>query len=64
MLKVAFHDIYKHPLDNSHRFPMVKYELIPEQLLRENTCTPENFSVPGKINVNDILAAHKKIYLD
>ena len=64
MLKVAFHDIYKHPLDKSHRFPMVKYELIPEQLLRENTCTPENFFVPGKINVNDILAAHKKIYLD
>ena len=64
MLKVAFHDIYKHPLDNSHRFPMVKYELIPEQLLRENTCTPENFFVPGKINVNDILAAHKKTYLD
>ena len=64
MLKVAFHDIYKHPLDNSHRFPMVKYELIPEQLLRENTCTQENFFVPGKINVNDILAAHKKTYLD
>ena len=43
---------------------MVKYELIPEQLLRENTCTPENFFVPGKINVNDILAAHKKTYFD
>ena len=64
MLKVAFHDIYKHPLDKNHRFPMVKYELIPEQLLRENTCTSENFFVPGTINSNDILAAHKKTYLD
>ena len=43
MLKVAFDKSYKHPLDENHRFPMIKYDLIPEQLLRENTCNHENF---------------------
>ena len=43
MLKIAFDKIYKHPLDENHRFPMIKYDLIPEQLLRENTCNHENF---------------------
>ena len=33
MLKIAFDKIYKHPLDENHRFPMIKYDLIPEQLL-------------------------------
>ena len=29
MLKVAFDPIYAHPLPSGHRFPMLKYELIP-----------------------------------
>ena len=43
MLKIAFDKTYKHPLDENHRFPMIKYDLIPEQLLRENTCDEESF---------------------
>ena len=43
MLKIAFDKSYKHPLDENHRFPMIKYELIPEQLVRENTCNDDNF---------------------
>ena len=35
MLKIAFDPIYKHQLKIGHRFPMEKYELIPEQLLRK-----------------------------
>ena len=43
MLKIAFDKIFKHPLDKNHRFPMVKYELLPEQLLSEGTCSTNNF---------------------
>ena len=32
---------------------MIKYELIPEQLLRENTCSPDNFFEPGIISGNN-----------
>ena len=35
MLKIAFDKSYKHPLDENHRFPMIKYELIPEQLVEK-----------------------------
>ena len=37
MLKIAFDKTYIHPLGENHRFPMIKYELIPEQLIRKNT---------------------------
>ena len=50
MLKIAFNQNYIHPLDENHRFPMIKYELIPEQLLRENTCSSDNFFKPGIIS--------------
>ena len=43
MLKISFDEKYIYPLDENHRFPMIKYELIPEQLIRENTCSKENF---------------------
>ena len=52
MLKIAFDKSYKHPLDENHRFPMIKYDLMPEQLLRENTCTNENFFRPLKVDKN------------
>ena len=33
MLKVAFAPTYIHPLSPDHHFPMLKYELLPAQLL-------------------------------
>ena len=46
MLKITFDKDYIHPLEKNHRFPMVKYELIPEQLLREGSCSSDNFFIP------------------
>lgn len=46
MLKIAWHPIYKLPLPEKHRFPMIKYELLPEQLLHEGTCSNDNFFAP------------------
>jgi len=62
MLKIAFDKIYKHPLDENHRFPMIKYDLIPEQLLRENTCNHENFFKPSSLNDIDVLLTHDEDY--
>ena len=64
MLKIAFDKIYKHPLDENHRFPMIKYDLIPEQLLRENTCNQENFFKPSSLNDSDVLLTHDENYYD
>lgn len=62
MLKIAFHPIYKHPLPEGHRFPMLKYELLPEQLLYEGTCTPENFFEPSVPDDRYILKVHTTVY--
>lgn len=62
MLKIAFHPVYKHPLPEGHRFPMIKYELLPQQLLYEGTCSPEHFFEPTIPNDKHILAVHDPDY--
>ncbi len=62
MLKIAFHPIYKHPLPEGHRFPMEKYDLLPQQLLYEGTCTKENFFEPETPNDKHILTVHTPEY--
>lgn len=62
MLKIAFDRDYIYPLEKDHRFPMVKYELIPEQLLREGTCTEDNFFIPKILSEDDALKTHDKSY--
>lgn len=62
MLKIAYHPIYKHPLPEGHRFPMLKYELLPEQLVYEGTCTTANFFEPNIPNDIYILKVHTQEY--
>ncbi|RYU96915.1 histone deacetylase family protein [Emticicia agri] len=64
MLKIAYDSIYTHPLPPGHRFPMIKYELIHEQLLYEGTCTPENFFAPVVVEPKWVLGVHDKAYFE
>ncbi|WP_370032744.1 histone deacetylase [Flavobacterium sp. 28YEA47A] len=64
MLPIAFHPIYKHPLPESHRFPMLKYELLPQQLLHEGIVIESDFFTPGIPDLQYILAVHDKKYVD
>ncbi len=64
MLKIAFSPIYQYDLDPKHRFPMIKYELIPEQLLLEGTVTDDHFFSPDKLSDDQILLTHTQCYLD
>lgn len=64
MFKIAYHPIYKHPLPDGHRFPMIKYDLLPQQLLHEGTCEPDNFFEPGFPDDNHILAIHNANYYE
>jgi len=63
-LHIAFDPIYAHPLPEGHRFPMLKYELIPQQLLYEGTITEENLFSPKPCPDEVILLTHEKEYLD
>jgi len=64
VLKIAFNNNYIHPLEENHRFPMIKYELIPEQLIRENTCSDKNFFKPEMIDEKIVLKTHQLQYFD
>lgn len=63
MLKIAFHEIYKYQLPDGHRFPMMKYELLPEQLLYEGTVTEDQFFKPDMLSDEEILLTHDPEYL-
>ena len=62
MIKIAWHPLYAHPLPEGHRFPMLKYELIPEQLLHEGTIEKDNLFYPEKVAEEIILLSHEKSY--
>ena len=62
MLKIAYDPIYIHPLPAGHRFPMLKYELIPAQLLHDGLITSENLFSPGDLSEEIILGTHDKSY--
>jgi acetoin utilization deacetylase AcuC-like enzyme len=64
MVKIAFDPIYAHALPANHRFPMLKYELIPAQLLHEGTCQPEQFFAPSICSNELVLLTHDKDYLN
>ena len=64
MLPVAFHSIYKHPLPEGHRFPMLKYDLLPKQLLHEGTAEKLDFFEPEICDLKYVLAVHEKNYVD
>jgi len=64
MLKVAWSEIYAHPLPEGHRFPMEKYELLPEQLLYEGTLSSENFFTPETAEKKWILQVHEEEYFE
>ena len=62
MVKIAYDPIYAHPLPEGHRFPMLKYELIPAQLLHEGVISPENLFSPEMLPEEEILRSHDAAY--
>lgn len=62
MVKIAHSSIYAHPLPEGHRFPMLKYELIPEQLLYEGSISESHLFAPEKCAAEDILLTHDEAY--
>ncbi|QIL76163.1 histone deacetylase [Hymenobacter sp. HDW8] len=62
MLSIAWAPLYAHPLPAGHRFPMLKYELLPEQLLREGTITEANIFAPQPPVAVEILRTHTADY--
>lgn len=62
MLRVAWSPEYVLPLPPNHRFPMSKYEVLPQQLLHEGTIGHENLFAPQPIEEQWIERTHSISY--
>jgi len=62
-LKIAYDSVYAYALPADHRFPMLKYELIPGQLLHEGTIQLNNLFSPVICPDDILLLTHTTGYL-
>lgn len=62
MLKVAWSPQYVLPLPPNHRFPMSKYEVLPQQLLHEGTLATDNLFQPQPVDEQWIITTHLPEY--
>jgi len=63
MIYIAFSPLYHHPLPEGHRFPMDKYTLIPETLLKEGTFGKQNFFEPKNQGDQLVSIVHSPEYI-
>ncbi len=63
MLKIAYSPIYHVQLPEGHRFPMAKYELLPQQLLYEGVVNESQFFMPQPLDEATILLTHTPDYV-
>lgn len=62
-MKVAYHSIYSYKrLPEGHRFPMIKYDLLPKQLVLEGIVDKSDFFSPEPLTEDQILRTHSIDY--
>lgn len=62
-MRVAFAPEYVLDVPEGHRFPMAKYELVPQQLLYEGTLTQDDFFEPEPASKAIVARVHDASYL-
>lgn len=62
MIHIAYTDKYVLDLPEGHKFPMLKYELIYEQLLYEGIFESKNFFEPPLLDETILLKTHDAVY--
>ncbi len=61
---IAYHPVYRLPLPEDHRFPMDKYELLPQQLLREGIVKKSDFFEPQPVDKEFLNGVHDPKYME
>ncbi|MDZ4838977.1 MAG: histone deacetylase [Bacteroidota bacterium] len=62
-MQIAWAPIYVHPLPDGHRFPMLKYELLPKQLLHEGIVSESQIFAPMDMDISIIRTIHTEEYI-
>ncbi|HTQ29162.1 MAG TPA: histone deacetylase [Puia sp.] len=63
-LQIAWDPVYVQPLPADHRFPMQKYELIPEQLIYEGGISRDNLFSPASCPDEWVLLTHTREWVN
>lgn len=64
MFKIAYSDNYYFTLPEGHKFPILKYDLLPRQLLYEGTVHASQFFTPDLIDLHRVERVHDKTYVE
>ena len=64
MFKISWHELYCHPLPELHRFPMEKYNLLPQQLMHEGVISISQLICPIAVRDDIIILTHTEDYLN
>lgn len=59
---IAWHPIFNFPLPEGHRFPMLKYELLHDQLLYEGVVKENAYFIPETADKKYITSVHNETY--
>lgn len=63
-LPLVYHSDYVAPLPEGHRFPMVKFQRLYEQLLAEGIAQPSQFHAPELVDTADVALVHTPAYIE
>ncbi len=63
-MKVYYSDLFGFPLPEGHRFPIQKYALLRERILREGLVRPEDLRVSEPARDDQLLLVHELAYLN
>jgi acetoin utilization deacetylase AcuC-like enzyme len=63
-MRCSYHDDYFVPLPAAHPFPMAKYPLLAERLLRAGIVTRDELSEPAEAALEDLRLVHSDGYLE
>lgn len=64
MLQIAFHPNYVYPVPEGHRFPMLKYQRLPELLMDEGIVKMDAFFEPNILEEGTFAEAHDISYIE
>lgn len=62
-MDVYYHDLFTFPLPPKHRFPIQKYKLLRQRLVREGIISVENLHIPEPASDEQLMMVHTRGYL-
>jgi len=63
-LPFVYHPHYTVPLPSTHRFPMVKFRMLYDRLLKDGVATPDQFHQPDRAPQHWIECVHDRPYIE